>query len=144
MCSFAKVVLGIPADGTSTATPFLETRAMKHVLAEDGEEAGRFVHAFKADGTGWELDQGGCRGCFGFCAPGRRGQRWHLDGGIRVARTLKLLGWCKGVVGHVWERGVLAGYLNGTELDRFDEDDMAILSLVVGSHSVSIDMLPRN
>ena len=42
----------VAADWAAGTFPFLETGAVEDVLAEDGEEAGRFVHAFKADGTG--------------------------------------------------------------------------------------------
>ena len=73
-CGFAKrcafawtvVILGVAADGASGAAPFLEARAVEDVLAEDGEEAGGFVHAFEAHGAGGEFDEGGRRGRLGF------------------------------------------------------------------------------
>lgn len=52
-----KVVVCIPTDRTPAPRPFLETGAMKHVLAKDCQEPRRLVHAFEADRTRWQLDQ---------------------------------------------------------------------------------------
>ena len=70
VCPFAQVVLSVATDGAAAATPFFEAGAVEHMLAEDSEEAGRFIHAFEANGTGWELDQCGGWGCFWFGAKG--------------------------------------------------------------------------
>ena len=48
--------VGVAADGTATAFPFLETGAVEDVLAENCEEASGFVHAFEADGAGGKFD----------------------------------------------------------------------------------------
>lgn len=44
------------AHGAAGAPPFLEAGAVEDVLAEDGQEAGCFVHALEADGAGGEFD----------------------------------------------------------------------------------------
>lgn len=48
--------LRVSAYRTARTSPFLKTGAVEDVLAEDGQEARRFVHAFEADGAGRELD----------------------------------------------------------------------------------------
>ena len=53
-------ILGIAAYGAARATPFLETRTVEDVLAEDRKETSRFVHAFKADGASGKFDKRGC------------------------------------------------------------------------------------
>lgn len=104
---------------------------MENVLAEDGEEAGGFVHAFETYGAGWKLDQGRGWRCFGLRAAGCGGQWRRLYSGARGAGVLGLLGRGEGVVGHIWERGVLAGYIFNSKFDGLDKNHMAILWLVL-------------
>ena len=47
-----KVVLSVAAYGTAGSTPFLKTGAVEDMLAEDSQEASRFVHALKTDRAG--------------------------------------------------------------------------------------------
>lgn len=95
---------------------------MEDVLAEDGEEAGCFVHALEADGAGGEFDEGG-------------GGRWEgLEGegcGVGVGREGGV-GGGEGVEGHVGEGGGGVGLVGGGEgvvVNRLDEHDMAVLGL---------------
>ena len=38
--------MGVATDRTAAARPLLQAGAVKDMLAEDGQEAGGFVHAF--------------------------------------------------------------------------------------------------
>jgi hypothetical protein len=49
--------LGVAADRTGGVFPLGKAGAVENVLAEDGEEAGGFVHALEADWAGWEFEK---------------------------------------------------------------------------------------
>lgn len=113
--------MGVATDGTAATRPLLQAGAVKDMLAEDGQEAGGFIHAFQADGTGGELDERrGSRGKGFGCCVGCSG--------------------CEGIIGHGWvgrRRGCCkfrVGRLH--DFHRFEEDDMAGFRLRGGGISL--------
>ena len=106
--------MGIATDWTAATRPFLQAGAVKNMLAEDGQEAGGFIHAFQADGTGGELDE-------------RRGSR-----GKRLGCCVGCSGG-EGVIGHGWvgRRRGYRKFCTGCLRDfhGFEEDDMACFRL---------------
>lgn len=50
------VILCVSTDGTTAAFPFLETGAVKDVLADNSQKTSGLVHAFEADGAGGKFD----------------------------------------------------------------------------------------
>ncbi len=53
----SRIILCVAAYWTARASPFLQTRAVEDMLAENGEEPCGLIHTLEADGAGGKLDQ---------------------------------------------------------------------------------------